>query len=86
MQHEAKAAHYISKADHFKHLCSSLIYQALSFDKLRTNSAEQHFAFCHCEHLKGAGQSHTPHEIAPADIVSLAMTKEEDARNAKGGA
>jgi hypothetical protein len=39
------------------------------------SSAERHFAFCHCEHLKGARQSHIPHEIASADFVSLAMTK-----------
>jgi hypothetical protein len=30
---------------------------------------------CHCEHLKGARQSHTHHEIASAVFDSLAMTK-----------
>jgi len=29
---------------------------------------------CHCEHLKGARQSHTPHEIASTAFDSLAMT------------
>ena len=33
------------------------------------------FSLCHCEHLKGAWQSHTPHEIASAGFASLAMTK-----------
>ena len=31
-------------------------------------------SICHCEHLKGAWQSHTTHEIASADFASLAMT------------
>ena len=31
-------------------------------------------SICHCERLKGACQSHTTHEIASADLASLAMT------------
>jgi hypothetical protein len=33
------------------------------------------FSFGRCEHLKGAWQPHTLHEIASADFASLAMTK-----------
>ena len=35
------------------------------------------FSFCHREHLKGARQSEYPPEVASADFVRLAITKEE---------